>query len=77
MPLTEVAKELRMGKMKDLKIEIEEGVYQLQTLESELTSIKSELEFLENRKRTVEEAIKDLRAKFKFYRIFFQGERNN
>jgi prefoldin subunit 5 len=66
-----------MGKMKDLKIEIEEGAYQLQALESELTSIKGELKFLESRKRALEEAIKDLRAKFKFYGAFFRDETSN
>ncbi|MER3446791.1 MAG: hypothetical protein C4291_08080 [Candidatus Dadabacteria bacterium] len=66
-----------MGKMKDIKMEIEDGVYRLQTLESELTSINSELSFLENRKRTIEEAIKDLRARFKFYKTFFRDETDN
>jgi predicted nucleic acid-binding Zn-ribbon protein len=66
-----------MGKMKDLKIEIEEGVYQLQTLESELTSIKSELKSLEDKKRAVEEAIRDLRARFKFYSAFSRNEKGN
>ena len=66
-----------MGKMKDLKIEIEEGVYQLQNLESELASIKNELKFLENRKRAVEEALETLRAKFRFYKTFFRDERGS
>jgi len=66
-----------MGKMKDLKIEIEEGVYELENLESELASINHELKFLENRKRAVEKTLETLRAKFGFYETFSQERRGS
>ena len=66
-----------MGRMKDLKIEIEEGVYELESLESELASINHELKFLENRKSVIEKTLETLRAKFGFYETFSQERRGS
>jgi predicted nucleic acid-binding Zn-ribbon protein len=57
-----------MGRMKDLKIEIEEGVYELENLESELASINYELKSLEDRKKDVKKTLEILRAKFGSYK---------
>lgn len=66
-----------MGKMKDLKIEIEEGVYELESLESELASINYELKLLGNRKGAIEKTLETLRAKFGFYETFSQERRGS
>jgi prefoldin subunit 5 len=66
-----------MGRMKDLKIEIEEGVYELENLESELAWINHEIKFLENRKRDIEKTLEILRAKFGFYETFSQERRRS
>lgn len=66
-----------MGRMKDLKIEIEEGVYELESLKSELASINYELEFLENRKSAIKKTLETLMPKFGFYKTFSQERRGS